>query len=130
MTPSPARLPSTDRERRPGAEWATVAFVDLAGFSAIADVYGDKAAIDVLEVFEAKVRDVLSGSAPPIKWIGDEAMVAFPNQEAGIRALGQLLQACQGRTADTADAVRSEPWPCYSQRQRHLLARQSTLRRA
>ena len=72
-----------------------MAFVDLAGFSAIADVYGDKAAIDVLEVFEAKVRDVLSGSAPPIKWIGDEAMVAFPNQEAGIQALGQLLQACR-----------------------------------
>ncbi|MET0599341.1 MAG: adenylate/guanylate cyclase domain-containing protein, partial [Mesorhizobium sp.] len=38
---------------------------------------------------------MLSGSAPPIKWIGDEAMVAFPNPEAGIRALGQLLQTCR-----------------------------------
>ena len=50
---------------------------------------------DVLEVFEAMVRDVLSGSAPPITWIGDEAMLAFPNPEAGIRALGQLLQVCR-----------------------------------
>lgn len=40
---------------------ATVAFIDIAGFSAIADVYGDAAALDVLEVFESMVRDALSG---------------------------------------------------------------------
>ena len=34
---------------------ATVAFVDLAGFSAIADVYGDASAIAVLEIFESMV---------------------------------------------------------------------------
>ena len=32
---------------------ATVVFVDLAGFSAIADVFGDAAAIGVLELFES-----------------------------------------------------------------------------
>jgi adenylate cyclase len=52
---------------------ATVAFIDLAGFSAIADVYGDAAAITVLEIFENMVRQALSSYAPPIKWIGDEA---------------------------------------------------------
>ena len=74
---------------------ATVAFIELAGFSAIADVYGDAAAITVLEIFENMVRDALSGHERPIKWIGDEAMLAFPEPEIAIQALGALLQACR-----------------------------------
>ncbi|WP_246569401.1 adenylate/guanylate cyclase domain-containing protein [Rhizobium bangladeshense] len=74
---------------------ATVAFIDIAGFSAIADVYGDAAAIDVLEVFESMVRDALSGYEPPIKWIGDEAMLSFPEPDTAIQVLGSLLQACR-----------------------------------
>lgn len=74
---------------------ATVAFIDLAGFSAIADVYGDAAAIDVLEIFETKVREALADCEPPIKWIGDEAMLCFPGPEPAIQALGTLLQACR-----------------------------------
>ncbi len=74
---------------------ATVAFIDLAGFSAIADVYGDESAIAVLEIFEGMVREALSAYAPPIKWIGDEAMLSFPEPESAIQALGTLLQACR-----------------------------------
>lgn len=74
---------------------ATVAFIDLAGFSAIADVYGDAAAIDILEIFENMVRDALREHEPPIKWIGDEAMLSFPEPETAIQALGTLLQACR-----------------------------------
>jgi adenylate cyclase len=70
---------------------ATVAFIDIAGFSAIADVYGDAAALDVLEVFESMVRDALSGYEPPIKWIGDEAMLSFPEPETAIQVIGTLL---------------------------------------
>ena len=73
---------------------ATVAFIDLAGFSAIADVYGDAAAIDVLEIFESMVREALGGHEP-IKWIGDEAMLSFPEPETAIQAVGTLLQACR-----------------------------------
>ena len=74
---------------------ASVAFIDLAGFSAIADVYGDPAAIDILEIFEGKVREALAGYGPPIKWIGDEAMLSFPEPESAIQALGALLLACR-----------------------------------
>ncbi|WDZ81726.1 adenylate/guanylate cyclase domain-containing protein (plasmid) [Ensifer adhaerens] len=74
---------------------ATIAFIDLAGFSAIADVYGDSAAIDVLEMFESMVCDALSGYEPPIKWIGDEAMLSFSEPEIAIQALGTLLQTCR-----------------------------------
>jgi adenylate cyclase len=78
----------------PQSALATVAFIDIAGFSAIADIYGDAAAIDVLEMFENMVREAVSGYEPAIKWIGDEAMLSFPEPETAIQALGALLQAC------------------------------------
>lgn len=74
---------------------ATVAFIDLAGFSAIAEVYGDASAIVVLEIFESMVREGLVGYEPPIKWIGDEAMLSFDGPETAIQVLGTLLQACR-----------------------------------
>lgn len=48
-------------------ETASVAFIDLSGFSAIADVYGDASAIEVLEIFESMVGEALSSYEPPIK---------------------------------------------------------------
>lgn len=83
------------RQRQDSDTSATVAFVDIAGFSAIADVYGDGAALDVLEVFEGMVRDALSGYEPPIKWIGDEAMLSFSEPDTAIQVLGTLLHACR-----------------------------------
>jgi adenylate cyclase len=77
------------------AEFATVAFIDLAGFSAIADVHGDASALAILELFEGMVREALTGYEPPIKWIGDEAMLAFAEPETAIQALGKLLQSCR-----------------------------------
>jgi len=74
---------------------ATVAFVDLAGFSAITDVYGDQTAIALLQRFEAMVSEALDGHAPPIKWIGDEVMLGFPDPVAALKALGRLLPACR-----------------------------------
>jgi adenylate cyclase len=74
---------------------ATVAFVDLAGFSAITDVYGDASAIAVLGRFEALVREALAGFGAPIKWIGDEAMFGFPDPAAALQVLGRLIPACR-----------------------------------
>jgi len=74
---------------------ATVAFVDLSGFSAITDVYGDAAAIAVLGRFEELVRQALGGHGPPIKWIGDEAMFGFPDPATALEVLGRLLPACR-----------------------------------
>ena len=75
--------------------FATVAFVDLAGFSAITDVYGDVAAIAVLGRFEELVREALGGVEPPIKWIGDEAMLGFADPATALQVLGRLLPACR-----------------------------------
>jgi len=74
---------------------ATVAFVDLAGFSAITDVYGDESAIAVLGRFEELVRQALGELGPPIKWIGDEAMFGFPDPSTALQVLGRLIPACR-----------------------------------
>jgi adenylate cyclase len=74
---------------------ATVAFVDLAGFSAIADVFGDSAAISVLEIFEGLVEKHAGEGGRLVKWIGDEAMLAFPDPDAALMSLGRLLPACR-----------------------------------
>jgi GGDEF domain-containing protein len=83
--------------------FATVAFVDLAGFSAITDVYGDASAIAVLGCFEELVRQALGGLGPPIKWIGDEAMFGFP--DSGNRPSGAWTSASglPIRATDSAD---------------------------
>ena len=75
--------------------FATVAFVDLAGFSALTDVHGDASAIRVLKRFEEFVRDALGGHGPPIKWIGDEAMFGFPDPPTALEVLGRLLPSCR-----------------------------------
>jgi len=85
----------TDFTEGPISGSDTVAFVDLAGFTAIAEVYGDALAIKTLELFEGMVRDALAGYEPPIKWIGDEAMLSFPEPVIAIQALGTLLQSCR-----------------------------------
>ncbi len=74
---------------------ATVVFVDLAGFSAIADVFGDAAAIEVLELFEKLVRDSVGDDGKLVKWIGDEAMLLFPEPDLALQALSRLLPACR-----------------------------------
>lgn len=77
------------------SDLATVAFIDLAGFSAITDIYGDRSAVAMLEIFESLVRDATDGLGPPIKWIGDEVMLSFPEPMTALTVLGKLLTSCR-----------------------------------
>ena len=77
---------------------AVIAFVDLAGFSAITDVFGDEAALEVLDVFEAIVSNSLAEGGRRVKWIGDEVMLAFPDPDTALRSLGHLLPACRAES--------------------------------
>ena len=77
---------------------AAIAFVDLAGFSAITEVFGDEAAVAVLDVFERLVNQSLGQGGRLVKWIGDEVMLAFDTPETALRAIGQLLPACRADT--------------------------------
>src|SRR5580765_7099527 len=68
---------------------ASVAFIDLAGFSATTDVYGDRLAIEMLQLFEAIVYEALGNQHTPVKWIGDEVMLAFNDSETALLVLGK-----------------------------------------
>jgi class 3 adenylate cyclase/YHS domain-containing protein len=74
---------------------ASIAFIDLAGFSATTDVFGDQPAIEMLELFEAIVYKALGDQHAPVKWIGDEVMLAFNDCETALRVLGALLPLCR-----------------------------------
>ena len=90
---------------------ATVAFIDLAGFSAITDVYGDAVAVAMIELFESMVRAAVEDHAPPVKWIGDEVMLSFPEPRAAIGALASLLVSCraEARLPLTRTAIHHGP---------------------
>lgn len=58
-------------------------------------MYGDESAVDVLDRFERLVLEAMGETPAPMKWIGDEVMLAFATPEAALRALGLLLPACR-----------------------------------
>lgn len=71
----------------------TVAFVDLAGFTALTEVHGDQAAVDLLDTFTAAARDaVAAGGAELVKTIGDAVMLAAPTPEVGVRAVEAVFE--------------------------------------
>lgn len=73
---------------------AAIAFIDLAGFSASTDVYGDERALAMLQVFEDIVHKAL-GDTAPLKWIGDEVMLAFDDCPSALNLLGTVLSECR-----------------------------------
>lgn len=89
---------------------ASIVFIDLAGFSALTDVYGDERALVMLQVFEDIVHDAL-GDAVPLKWIGDEVMLALRSQ-AG--AMGDArLSGCVPHPSGGSSKWRSCPWSTH-----------------
>lgn len=48
-----------------------------------------------LDVFEGLVTASLGEGGRLVKWMGDEAMLAFPDPDEALRALAKLLPACR-----------------------------------
>ena len=64
-----------------------VAFVDLAGFTSLADAMGDQMAAGVLERFSRLVRDAVGRfEGRVIKQIGDAFMLTFPDSRSAVAA--------------------------------------------
>ena len=89
---------------------AVITFIDLAGFSASTDVYGDERALAMLGLFEQIVHDTLHAT-PPLKLIGDEVMLAFDDCPTALSLLGTLLSRCRDepRLPLTRTGVHSGP---------------------
>jgi len=76
----------------------TIAFVDLAGFTALTDVHGDEAAVDLIDDFTATAQEAAAGSgATLVKSVGDAVMIAAPTPDIGIDAVQRLFEAAYSR---------------------------------
>lgn len=72
----------------------TIAFIDLAGFTALTEVHGDRAAVALVEAFIASARDaVASVGGELVKSIRDAVMIAADAPLSGLRAVEQVFEA-------------------------------------
>lgn len=65
---------------------ATIAFVDLASFTSLAQVHGDEVAAEILSRFDELVRELLEEHGGTlVKQIGDAAMLVFSEAAQAVR---------------------------------------------
>jgi adenylate cyclase len=70
------------RQRR---ELPAIAFLDLSGYTALAEERGDEAAAEVATGVADVVQDVVvKHGGRPIKWLGDGVMMHFPHPSAAV----------------------------------------------
>lgn len=70
---------------------ATFGFVDLAGFTALAETHGDEDAADVASRFAELTRTVLGPRDRLVKTIGDAVLVTSPDPASGITFVEELM---------------------------------------
>jgi adenylate cyclase len=76
----------------------TIAFVDLAGFTALTEVHGDHAAVDLIEEYSALAAMACrDAGADLVKTIGDAVMIAAPTPAAGFDAVVRLFHLAYER---------------------------------
>ncbi len=76
---------------RSGRIEATFCFVDLAGFTALAEAQGDEDAADVATRFAELTRTSLSAGDRLVKTIGDAVLVTSPSPASGVELVERLL---------------------------------------
>lgn len=70
---------------------ATFGFVDLAGFTLLAEDHGDEDAADVASRFAELTRSVLGPEDRLVKTIGDAVLITSPDPASGITFVEELL---------------------------------------
>ena len=73
----------------------TIAFVDLAGFTALTGAHGDDAALEVVDSFTDAARDAVNNAGVElVKTIGDAVMLAAIEPSAALNAVRPIFEAC------------------------------------
>ena len=76
-----------------------VGFLDLAGYTALTDVHGDDAAVEVVARFCDVVREALAGGDVLVKSIGDAVLVHSPDAPALAELSARICAALDGEDA-------------------------------
>jgi len=78
----------------------TIAFVDLAGFTALTEVHGDAAAVELIDAFADTARTAVIGiDASLVKTIGDAVMLAAVDPATALDAVRLVFEACDDTDA-------------------------------
>ncbi|MGI8937641.1 MAG: adenylate/guanylate cyclase domain-containing protein [Iamia sp.] len=76
------------------SEERTIAFVDLAGFTALTEVHGDSAAVELIDEFTATARQAVDGiDATLVKTVGDAVMLAACDPATALEAVRRVFEA-------------------------------------
>lgn len=78
----------------------TIAFIDLAGYTALTEAHGDHASLDLLDEFTGNARDAIAASGTEfVKSVGDAIMLAAPTPPEGLEAVRLVFEACYASDA-------------------------------
>lgn len=76
---------------------ATFCFVDIAGYTALTDLHGERAAADLVDAFSDLIRASVEPSGQIQELIGDCAFLIFPNPLLAKDALSALYRSIADR---------------------------------
>jgi adenylate cyclase len=94
-------VPGT-RLGQPIAVERTFAFIDITGFTAYCDQYGEHQAIDLLTRFRSIVREVSGRRGVRVaKWLGDGAMLVGVHEAPVVATTAELVLRCAAEGLDT-----------------------------
>jgi adenylate cyclase len=95
--PTPAAAPPAlamdlrDREVN-----ATFCFVDIAGYTALTDSHGERAAADLVDEFNGLIRSAVRMHGTVQELSGDNAFIVFPDPASALRAITMLFGSVAG----------------------------------
>jgi len=75
---------------------ATFCFVDIAGYTALTDTHGERAAADLVDDFTGMVRRAVAQHGQVQELAGDNAFLVFPDPPSAILAITRLYQEVAG----------------------------------
>jgi adenylate cyclase len=76
---------------------ATFCFVDIAGYTALTDSHGERAAADLVEAFNSLVHSAVDPYGRVQERSGDNAFLVFPDPVVAMQAIGALHRGIAGR---------------------------------
>jgi class 3 adenylate cyclase len=86
-----AMLPGAPDDHDPGIR--VVMFTDIVGSTAFTQKYGDRAAMDLVQVHDRIVRDALGGTGGrEVKHTGDGIMASFASAPAAVKCAAEIQQ--------------------------------------
>ena len=70
---------------------AVVAFVDLAGFTAVTEAHGDAHAVELVDIFEVNLTQDLPPGGRLVKMIGDAGLLVFDDAPTAVTGILRIV---------------------------------------